>query len=101
MSQLSDYNFQLGYRKGKELVLADFLSRNPQVIEEDPRESVSVSFGLVEPEMPAVDDVENIAFPSVEVQHRPVTRAYAWSQNIIIPPVTDIGRTWGMGTLPH
>ena len=75
IEKLSDYNFQLGYRNGKELVLADFLSRNPQVIEEDPRESVSVSFGLVEPETPAVDDVENIAFPSVEVQHRPVTRA--------------------------
>ena len=36
IEKLSDYSFQLGYKKGKDLVLADFLSRNLHVTDENP-----------------------------------------------------------------
>ena len=44
--KLSGYDFQLGYKKGKDLVLADFLSRNPHIANEDSNEAKPIVLSL-------------------------------------------------------
>ena len=91
IEKLSGYDFQLGYKKGKDLVLADFLSRNPHITDEDPNEAKPIAMSLKDEavEHDAGERIGDYAFPAVGNQGRPVTRAYARSNNISVPALYD------------
>ncbi len=93
MEKISDFSFDLGYRKGEELVIADYLSRSAPQNDENPEEVIPISFSATEIECSNQELVEegqessteSIACPAGEtVANRPVTRAYAKKQNIQI-----------------
>ena len=97
IEKLSGYDFQLGYKKGKDLVLADFLSRNPHVTDEDPNEATPVALSFMDMEG---DKISDYAFPCGETQGRPITRAYARSHNIFVPPITKVPGSQSMCPTP-
>ncbi|XP_055955077.1 uncharacterized protein LOC130010906 [Patella vulgata] len=68
--KLSHYAFKIGYKKGTELVLADFLSRSPLESDSEIDSVVPTAFAILNP-----------------VTNRPVTRQWAKTHNISVPAV--------------
>lgn len=102
--KLSDYSFDLSYRKGKDLVIADCLSRSPVDDQDDEiPEATPISFNMfdttaAEDVLKAVKDdngdkIEHYAYPAGD--GRPVTRSFAKKQNLSIPTLWPQGRKAG------
>ncbi|KAK6178667.1 hypothetical protein SNE40_011194 [Patella caerulea] len=73
--KLSQYSFQTCYKKGTEMVLADFLSRS----------STDTYDCEIDQVVPTAFAFSDFAFPILSQVNRPVTRRYAKEQQIPIP----------------
>jgi uncharacterized short protein YbdD (DUF466 family) len=82
--KLSDYSFKIGYKKGSELVLADFLSRAPREDDSEIDRVVPVAFTLFSEQ--DLKEQESLA-PIVQPIERKVTRAYAKKMGILVPDI--------------
>ena len=82
--KLSDYSFKIGYKKGSELVLADFLSRAPREDDSEIDRVVPVAFSLFTER--DLRDQESLA-PIAQPIERKVTRAYAKKMGISVPDI--------------
>lgn len=74
--KLSDYTFQLGYQKGSDLVLADFLSRAPRDDDSEIERIEPISFAMLANQLLEHKEMAN-----------PITRAYAKKHGIEIPAI--------------
>ena len=80
--KLSEYAFKIGYKKGSELVLADFLSRAPRSDDDEIDRVIPMAYSLFSEE-DLLDSVESLN-PAQPAERR-VTRAYAKKMGISIP----------------
>ena len=92
LEKLTEFSFTLGYIKGGDLHLVDFLSRAIPQNDESPTDIIPISFMQVDPVMSMKeleacegDSVHEYAFPSTQTGSRRVTRAYAKKHNIQVP----------------
>ncbi|XP_072179729.1 LOW QUALITY PROTEIN: uncharacterized protein [Diadema setosum] len=76
--KLSEYSFKIAYKKGTELVLADFLSRIPSDKHAEIDHVVPISFSLVDNH-----DLDHLN--PTQPAERPVTRASAKKMGISVP----------------
>ncbi|XP_033120299.1 uncharacterized protein LOC117119582, partial [Anneissia japonica] len=77
--RLSGSVFKIGYKKGTELVLADFLSRAPRDEDSEIDQIVPIAFTCSE------IDTNDSFNPTTQTISRPVTRSYARKMGIKIP----------------
>jgi hypothetical protein len=75
IEKLSAYSFKIGYKKGSELYLADYLSRNAPD-NDIPNEFTAIAFSAQDNLLPVRSEIE-----------RPMTRAYAKSKGISVKPL--------------
>ncbi|KAJ8038848.1 hypothetical protein HOLleu_16398 [Holothuria leucospilota] len=83
--KLSDYSFKIGYKKGSDLVLADFLSRNPNYSHSEIDEVIPIAFSLFASEL--LIDHEG----KEPVCNPIVTRSYAKKHGIDVPDLFPDG----------
>ena len=76
---MSNYSFKIGYKKGSDLVLADFLSRAPREDDSEIDRIMPVAFSLFSEQDLKENDTMN---PTVQPIERKVTRAYAKKMNM-------------------
>ena len=81
--KLSEYSFKIGYKKGTELVLADFLSRAPTDSESEIDKVVPISYCLFDEK----DLIDVNTLNPVQPIERRVTRAYAKKMGISVPEI--------------
>ncbi len=94
MEKIADYSMKLGYVKGKELLVTDWLSRNPTESDNDPHCILPIAFTLLDQNIPEVildaihldsnEDFRERIYPTTEIG-RTITRSYARKHNIKVP----------------
>ena len=80
--KLSEYAFKVGYKKGSDLVLADFLSRAPREDDSEIDRVIPVAYSLFSDQDLMVEETIN---PVTQPRERTVTRAYAKQMGIKVP----------------
>jgi hypothetical protein len=78
IEKLSAYTFKIGYRKGSELVIADYLSRNVPEDEDIGNDISPIAFEML--------DISTF-YPLAQKVDRPITRAYARAKGIEVKPL--------------
>ena len=80
--KLSEYSFKIGYKKGVELVLADFLSRAPRDGDAEMDQVIPISYSLFTEQV--FDKYKNSLNPVQPIERR-ITRGYAKKMGISVP----------------
>ncbi|XP_064651976.1 uncharacterized protein LOC135502801 [Lineus longissimus] len=84
IERLSEYSFKIGYCKGSDLQLSDFLSRAPRDDDEDFDRIMPIAFPVT-----SNQDNESFAFPAVRTEPI-ITRSYARRMGIQVPPANTL-----------
>ena len=102
LERLSEYDFEIAYVKGKDLVVPDFLSRAPRVDDDDFEKIMPIAFKTSAPDMVyCLEDLDKRVPQSIHYTLAPpakiVTRSYAKKMNIPIPPLGETGVSCAKG----
>ena len=77
LDRLSAYSFNLYYLKGKDMILADYLSRNRNEDDEDPADLIPVSFCKIRD----IDEFCVATRASVKASGETVPEVMGWTKN--------------------
>ena len=85
--RLSEYTLKIGYKKGSELVLADYLSRAPQEGDSEIDRVIPVAFSAVSSQSEVELTEVIVEKPSTHMVNPVLTRSMAREQGVMIPEI--------------